>query len=263
MKIAFFDIDGTLTSEKDGRVPESAKKAIRRAREAGNLMFINTGRCFQNVEQRFRNVGFDGYVNGCGTHIMIGGETIHYHPQPPERIKEILRLSRETGVDTLFECRYFVTFDHRHTLKNPNAIKQRDRFLERNYDISLDVDAPDFTCDKFVFWFSDESQLKAMREYTDKYFECINRSPDFREFVPIGYSKATGIQRVLDHYNLPLESAYAFGDSMNDEAMLSYVKHSVVMGNYESPEILKTAAHVAGKASEDGLANALEELGFF
>ena len=34
-KIAFFDIDGTLTSEIDGSVPESAAAGIRRAREKG------------------------------------------------------------------------------------------------------------------------------------------------------------------------------------------------------------------------------------
>lgn len=63
-KIAFFDIDGTLTSEIDGSIPADTKAAITEARANGNLMFINTGRCFQNVERRFREVGWDGYV--CG-----------------------------------------------------------------------------------------------------------------------------------------------------------------------------------------------------
>ena len=77
-KIAFFDIDGTLTSEIDGSIPESAVYAIRAARANGNLMFINTGRCFQNVEQRFRDVGFDGFVCGCGTDIYCdGAEILH------------------------------------------------------------------------------------------------------------------------------------------------------------------------------------------
>ena len=69
-KIAFFDIDGTLTSEIDGSLPKSAINAIRHARTFGHLMFINTGRCFQNVEPRFRRIGFDGYVCGCGTNIF-------------------------------------------------------------------------------------------------------------------------------------------------------------------------------------------------
>ena len=46
-KIAFFDIDGTLTSEIDGSVPADAASAIRQARNNGHLMFINTGRCMQ------------------------------------------------------------------------------------------------------------------------------------------------------------------------------------------------------------------------
>ncbi len=263
MKIAFFDIDGTLTSEKDGSVPKSASDAIRRARAAGNLMFINTGRCFQNVEERFREVGFDGYVNGCGTHIVIGDETILYITQPAERIHKLTEISRALNVDTLYECRYYVTFDPKHTLTHPDAIRQYQRFKDRNYDVSMDIDAPDFSCDKFVIWYKDDSQLKEIRKYTDQYFDCIDRGGTFREFVPKGYSKATGLQKVLDYYNLPLDSAYAFGDSNNDLAMLSYVKHSVVMGNAESEDLKEKAAHLAGKASEDGLAKALSDLGFF
>ena len=43
-KIAFFDIDGTLTSEIDGSIPQSAITAIRKARANGNLMFLNSGK---------------------------------------------------------------------------------------------------------------------------------------------------------------------------------------------------------------------------
>ena len=40
----FFDIDGTLLSEKTFTVPDSAKEAIRKAQDNGHLVFINTGR---------------------------------------------------------------------------------------------------------------------------------------------------------------------------------------------------------------------------
>ena len=59
-KIAFFDVDGTLTSEIDGSIPASTIDAIRAARANGNLMFINTGRCFHNLDEEFRALGFDG-----------------------------------------------------------------------------------------------------------------------------------------------------------------------------------------------------------
>ena len=73
-KIAFFDIDGTLTSEVDGSLPDSAILAIRQARANGNLMFINTGRCYQNVEPRFMEIGFDG--------ILISAEEVSTHMCP-------------------------------------------------------------------------------------------------------------------------------------------------------------------------------------
>ncbi|MFQ8776501.1 MAG: HAD hydrolase family protein [Roseburia sp.] len=52
-KIAFFDIDGTLTSEIDGSIPVSAIEAIRAARANGNLMFINTGKMLSKCGRTF------------------------------------------------------------------------------------------------------------------------------------------------------------------------------------------------------------------
>ena len=85
-KIAFFDIDGTLTSEIDGSIPQSAITAIRKARANGNLMFLNTGRCIQNVEPRFKEVGFDGFVCGCGTDMLIM-ERIFYMSHSPMKLQ--------------------------------------------------------------------------------------------------------------------------------------------------------------------------------
>ena len=93
-KIAFFDIDGTLTSEIDGSIPGSAVRAIRKARSNGHLMFINSGRCRQNIEERFVSIGFDGMICGCGTDIYCGKTEILYHPQPRAVIKAVLDAAR-------------------------------------------------------------------------------------------------------------------------------------------------------------------------
>ena len=62
-KIMFFDIDGTLIPEVHGaKVPESTLKALELARKAGNLLYINTGRPYVNVDDDVRSLGFDGYV---------------------------------------------------------------------------------------------------------------------------------------------------------------------------------------------------------
>ena len=42
--ILFFDIDGTILSEKTRKIPESAVTALQLAKKAGHLLFINTGK---------------------------------------------------------------------------------------------------------------------------------------------------------------------------------------------------------------------------
>ncbi len=261
-KIAFFDIDGTLTSETDGSVPESAVSAIRAARANGHLMFINTGRCFQNVEKRFRDIGFDGYVCGCGTNIYCDGKNVMYAPQTHETIMQILKKARETDVDILFESRQAVCFDMTRPLKHPAAINQYEKFVERGYDMPEDLENPNFFCDKFVIWYENEEQLSEFRKVSDAKFDCIDRGGTFREFVPHGYSKATGIQFVLDYYGLTKEAAYAFGDSNNDLSMLDYLPNSVAMGNSQPQSLFDSVSFVTSKASEDGIKNALEHFDF-
>ncbi len=262
-KIAFFDIDGTLTSEIDESIPESAVAGIRKAREKGHLMFINTGRCFQNVEPRFRQVGFDGYVCGCGLNIYCEGQELLYVPMPRTVKEEMLAQARLTGIEILFEARTGVAFDLSRPLQSDRAVRLYQCFVERGYDLSIRPEQPDFVADKFVIWFREPGQLETFRTASDRYFYCIDRGGCFREFVPHGYSKATGLQFVLDHYGMSLEDAYGFGDSNNDLTMLQYLKNSVVMGNAESRELMDCAAFVTKAASHGGLYYALEQLGFF
>ena len=261
-KIAFFDIDGTLTSEKDGSIPDSAVLAIREARANGHLMFINTGRCFQNVEERFRAIGFDGYVCGCGTNIYYQGKELLYVNQTHETVMELLAQARKTDVDILFESRQEVVFDLSRPLHHPDAKRQYYAFRERHYDMSHELESEDYICDKFVIWFERDEQLTEFRKVSDRLFECIDRGGNFREFVPYHYSKATGIQFLLDHFALPKENAYAFGDSNNDLPMLLYVPHSVAMGNATPETLFEQVSYVTANASDDGIAKALRELNF-
>lgn len=261
-KIAFFDIDGTLTSEVDGSIPASAIRSIREARVNGHLMFINTGRCFQNVEQRFRDIGFDGYVCGCGTNIYCDGRDVLYHPQNHETIMTILETARKTDVDILFESRKEVCFDLTRPLHHPKAVYHYEVFLQNGYHMPEDLENPNFFSDKFVIWYETPQQLAAFRNVSDKWFDCIDRGGTFREFVPRGFSKATGIQFVLDYYGLSAEYAYAFGDSNNDLAMLTYLKNSIAMGNAQPPALKDLVSYVTTNASQAGIENALKHFEF-
>jgi hypothetical protein len=165
-------------------------------------------------------------------------------------------------VDILFESRKEVSFDLSRPLKHPGAIRQHQAFVNRAYPARENLDNPNFFCDKFVIWYQTSEQLAAFRLVSDAHFDCIDRGGNFCEFVPSGYSKATGIRFVLDYYKLPIERAYVFGDSNNDLSMLTFVPNSVAMGNASPASLFEKVSYVTTKASEDGIAKALEHFGF-
>ena len=225
-------------------------------------MFINTGRCYQLIEERFRSIGFDGYVCGCGTNIYYDEKELFHVHQNHRIVMEILEQARKTEVDILFEAKQEVVFDLERSLRHPDAKRQYYAFRESHYDMSHAPESKDFVCDKFVIWYQREEQLREFRKVSDRYFDCIDRGGTFREFVPYNCSKATGIRFLLDYFKLPVENTYGFGDSNNDRPMLGYVANSVVMGNAENKELFAQASYVTGKASEGGIRQALEHFHF-
>ena len=60
--IVFFDIDGTLLSEKTKLIPDSTREAIKLIRKNGHLAFINTGRPICELTPYIKDLGFDGFI---------------------------------------------------------------------------------------------------------------------------------------------------------------------------------------------------------
>ena len=83
-KALFFDIDGTLFSETDRNVPESASRALEKARSRGHLVFVNTGRTWCETEQIRTLVDVDGWLCGCGTYIVAEGSVLYDRRIPRE-----------------------------------------------------------------------------------------------------------------------------------------------------------------------------------
>ena len=56
-KLIFLDVDGTLV-DYHNRIPESAIKAIRQAREKGHLVYVCTGRSKAEMQPELWEIGF-------------------------------------------------------------------------------------------------------------------------------------------------------------------------------------------------------------
>ena len=74
-KIVFLDVDGTIT-DYENRIPASAKRAIRAAREKGNRVYMCTGRSKAENPPELTEIGFDGMIGGNGAYVEDAGEVV-------------------------------------------------------------------------------------------------------------------------------------------------------------------------------------------
>jgi len=260
MKLLFFDIDGTLITEDERRYfPESAKDAIRQARINGHKTFINTGRVLINVDEDILEVGFDGVVCGCGTNIYADGKELFYHAYSADKSKHIAKMCRMYDLRALFEHKNHTGYDK--TLAEGEHTQILKYFKQAGIPVIDDIEAPEFVFDKLALWYQlGNPHVEEFKEAVKGEFDCITRGKNFLELVPIGYSKATGINFLMDYYNVPIENILVFGDSNNDLEMLKYVPNSVAMGVC-SDEVAKVASYRTDTVENDGIYKAMKHFG--
>lgn len=251
--IIFFDIDGTILSHRNYKISNSTIKAIRQARENGNLVFINTGRTFSEIDDEIKEVGFDGYVCGCGTYIYYNSSVL-FHTTLDELTQQmIIQDLRDYKLEAVMEGSSAIYFNPNP--QNDNLKFVMDMYKQKKFHVST-WDDPDINFDKFCIWINSQEAANAFEQKYQDSFDFIHRDALFLEIIPKGYSKATGIEFLLSHLNIPYENAYALGDSANDFDMLKYVKHSIGMGNSEDI-IKKIVSYLTKDVDEGGVAHAL------
>ena len=258
MKALFFDIDGTLLSEKTRQVPESAKEAIKEARRRGHQVFINTGRVYCHLAQIRSQVEADGYLCGCGTCVVVHGEILYRHAIPHDRGMQIKRDIDECGLDGVLEgtegC-----YIHKTPSRIPKVEELKQALADSGCIIPHYWEEDGYVFDKFYLG-ADENSRPMELFGRMKDIEVIDRGDGFYECVPRGHSKATAIDQVLKHCGIRLEDAYVFGDSSNDLSMFRYASNCILMGSH-SPVLEPYASFVTKTVEEDGIAYAMKEPG--
>lgn len=261
-KLLFFDIDGTLlTGGFAGYVPESTIRAIKMAQENGHYCFINSGRTRSFLPKQVEELGFDGYLLGCGTDIIFHDQVLYTKELPMELKRSLPQISRDANMQIIAEGPYHCYYDEQIDIY-PDAKGLLDfyaSFMGEDTVLPFSTEELDFS--KFVVVFKEDGNVPLFKELTKEHFDYIDRegfkNTMFAEVVPKGCSKATGIDFIVDYLNLTLEDCYVFGDSNNDLSMLTHVKHSIAMGN-SFPEVLGKTEYITTDIDDDGIYNALK-----
>lgn len=254
-RIIFFDIDGTLLDEETATVPQSTIQAISQARKNGYICVINTGRPISTIDQKVKDIGFDGYICGCGTYIEYHHQNIFHTELPYDLRKKVIQMTFECKIETVLEGKNGVYF-----LENnyqPLICQFQQRYIDEEFNVGIYNQHDVVMFDKFAAWYDENADIERFKDFLEPYFEIIQRDVNFIEVVPKGYSKATGIQTLIDYLHIPLEQTISIGDSTNDLPMLSYTKESVAMGN-SHPLLFDLVTYRTKHIKANGIEHALK-----
>ena len=246
------DIDGTLTVDFPGTVPQENRTAIEQARARGHKVVVNTGRSYFNLPSTLLDPSFplDGVICANGSYIRFGDEIVRNETFAPDLLRDLLSFF-------LFEDDRFALFEGETML-----LKTRTR-SDLYGDPGVQIYHPDEMNDKFKGVgfndFSCEGKLSdaflARFAHRLELFQCET----FADGTVPGCSKAVGMHLAASHLGIPMTRTVAIGDSANDVPMLREAAVSVVMGN--AADHVKRGADLVTRSNLDcGVAEAIRKL---
>lgn len=261
-KALVLDIDGTLyNSEK--RITRATKEAIYKAREAGKVIAIASGRPLPGTRAAAEALEFaekGGFImayNGGRIVNSQTGETIRDIRLPMETVPRIAALAREYGVPVVGHApRYLVSESPEDGLIQYEARLNGMRVLpipslaeytrHRLYKCLITGEA---------------GRLAMLERIAAKEFEgelSVYRSePYFLEILPPGVDKASAIDALAAHLHISKDEIIACGDGFNDLSMIRHAGLGVAMSNAQTV-VKESADFVTASCDEDGLVPVIE-----
>ena len=262
-KVIFLDIDGTLTEPGHNVPPDSALEAVKKAQEAGNYVFLCSGRNYAMLSPLLK-YGFDGVVASAGGYIVCGDNVIFDCPMTEEQKNRAMKVMKENNIIRTIECMDGAYADDgfRKLVQEQYGESRSSEFLcwreqvEKNLRIFSMERYQDQPAYKFSLISPSMKNIDQAKETLEQDFLfCIqDESQGFVscELINRKFNKGTGVIRVCDYLNIPVSDSVGFGDSMNDKEMLETAGLSICMGN-GSQAVKELADEVCPSVTEDGI----------
>lgn len=268
----FIDLDGTLCVT--GTEPSFlTREAVRKARRAGNKVFLCTGRAPSVVPQKIRDMKWDGMILGLGAYIETEGQIRKSLPYSYTEILDLGRYLDSLGIVYMLEGRESVFMDLvkyvRLGIEKQKGINQEMEDLKEMVARHAITDISQYRGESIyniVLLSAVDNRLQLVREkLSGKYRIAVHPAVGDNvitdvEVIRKDVNKGEALKFVCEQYKIPLSQSVAFGDSMNDHDMIVTAGLGVVMGNGDD-EIKACADMVCGTVEEDGLYYSFEQLG--
>lgn len=256
-KIIFLDLDGTLImhSPNGNFIPNSAQRALQKAKENGHLIYLCTGRSFSMIDDYLKESELvDGIIGASGACIMMNKEIVYHKPYSLEEINELINILESNNIFHWLETNKGV---YMNIEKYGNEVLKRRQFFPKFLESVKPKNEECLSIINKVSYIDPLNPLSFEEKLLSGKFILVPMSYDGQgenrgEISAIGTTKGTAIRYVLNKLNIPKKNAYCFGDSNNDLSMFPEVGTSICMGNGKD-EVKKHASFVTKNIDDGGI----------
>jgi Cof subfamily protein (haloacid dehalogenase superfamily) len=274
-KYIFLDIDGTLFDPITRSVPASTLSALRKAKENGHKLVVCTGRSHsETLEIRGLGIEFDAFVCSSGAVVEVGEKVIYESFIDNADIPPLTAFARSKNTGYVLEGKAAIYLDdlgyqYFENLLSVNfgsdmdliheKMRQRRLLTVAEYD-----KARDHIC-KVVLIAKEAALVDEARAMLSEKFTATAVVGYDADFISLEINlkeinKATGIEKILTYFGADSAETIAYGDSLNDVAMLKFCKIGVCMENGD--ENLKAIADdITAACDKDGIYQSFEKYG--
>lgn len=252
IKIAFFDIDGTLVGFKTHRVAASSWRAIELMRERGIKVVIASGRSMAEMHEELKGK-FDAYVTMNGQ-LCFDARGAYRDAHIDDADVRVLVEQARAGLYDLY-----VMQGSRSFVNNRGPL-----VLELGEQVGLEYELGDldmaYELPVYQFNVFGGPEVEGVFLSETEHVVATRWNELFCDVIPALGGKDRGVLATLERYGIAPEEAVAFGDGENDLAMFDMVGLSVAMGNAWGP-VKERASYVTTDVDDDGIWNACVDLG--
>lgn len=252
-KIIFFDVDGTLTSFKNGIILDSTKQAIQQLIKQGIRVVAATGRPLSMCAE-IAALGIDTFITANGAYVKHKNKIIHKITMDKKIVKDVMDFASKEGNALTFYSEKL----HINGVQNSDVLNALKETLSLTDYPAVSKKAYEF--DTYLMClFANEYMIQ---KYKEKFPTLTFKRwhPSILNVLENDVSKSLAILKVLEFFNIDKKEAIAFGDGENDIDMIELVGFGIAMGNANGK--LKSVADFVTKGSdEDGIMYALDKYG--
>lgn len=246
IKIAFFDVDGTIIDMEKKKITPIMVETLSKLQDKGIKICLATGRPAMIVP-KVPGVEFDAFLTFNGSYCYTKeGEILFSNPIPSEDVNRIIENATSIG--------------------RPVSVATRDNMGANGADKDL-IDYYNITNEKvelaedFNALIKDDvyqMMLGCTKDQYDSILKDVNGAritawwDRAADIIPANGGKGIGVEKMLEFYGLTKDEAIAFGDGANDIEMLQTVGTGVAMGN-ASDKVKSFADDVCGHVADEGI----------